>query len=54
VAEGVATSRSVHERTRKMDLDAPIMTGVYQLLHEGKPPLALVQELMSRRQRDER
>ncbi|HUR54033.1 MAG TPA: NAD(P)H-dependent glycerol-3-phosphate dehydrogenase [Gemmataceae bacterium] len=53
VAEGVYTSRTVFERVRRMDLDAPIMTGVYQLLHEGKPPLAVVQDLLARRQRHE-
>jgi glycerol-3-phosphate dehydrogenase (NAD(P)+) len=30
------------------------MTGVYQMLHEGKPPLAVVQDLMTRRQKEER
>jgi glycerol-3-phosphate dehydrogenase (NAD(P)+) len=54
VAEGVATSRSVYERCRRTDLDTPIMTAAYQVLHEGKPPLAAVQELMTRRQKDER
>lgn len=54
VAEGVTTSRSVHERSRRTDLDTPIMTAVYQVLHEGKPPLAAVQELMTRRLKDER
>ncbi len=53
VAEGVYTSRSVHERTQRMGLDAPIMTGVYEVLHGGKPPLAAVQGLMGRRQRSE-
>jgi len=54
VAEGVYTSRSVFERARRTDLDTPIMTAVYQVLHEGKPPLAAVQELMTRRLKDER
>jgi glycerol-3-phosphate dehydrogenase (NAD(P)+) len=54
VAEGVSTSKSVHERVLRMGVEAPIMTGVYQMLHEGKPPLAVVQELMTRRQKDER
>ena len=53
VAEGVYTSKSVHERVTRTGLDAPIMTGVYQVLHEGKPPLAAVQDLMTRRQKDE-
>jgi glycerol-3-phosphate dehydrogenase (NAD(P)+) len=54
VAEGVYTSRSVYERSRRTDLDTPIMTAVYQVLHEGKPPLAAVQDLMTRRLKDER
>lgn len=54
VAEGVYTSRSVYERAKQMGLEAPITTGVYQVLHEGKPPLAAVQDLMARRQKEER
>ena len=30
------------------------MTGVYQLLHEGKSPRAAVQDLMTRSQKHER
>jgi glycerol-3-phosphate dehydrogenase (NAD(P)+) len=37
-----------------MGIDAPIMTGVYRILHEGKAPLETVQEIMTRRQREER
>ena len=54
VAEGVYTSRSVFDRVTRMGVEAPIMTGVYQVLHEGKAPLAAVQDLMTRRQREER
>src|SRR5437763_425474 len=54
VAEGVYTSRRVYEGARRTGLDAPIMTGVYQVLHEGKPPLAAVQDLMTRRQKEEK
>jgi glycerol-3-phosphate dehydrogenase (NAD(P)+) len=54
VAEGVFTSRSVFERTTKSGLDAPIMTSVYQVLHEGKPPLTAVQDLMTRSFKHER
>ncbi|MBN9122495.1 MAG: NAD(P)-dependent glycerol-3-phosphate dehydrogenase [Planctomycetes bacterium] len=54
IAEGVFTSRSVFERTSKSGIDAPIMTGVYQVLHEGKPPLSAVQDLMTRSQKHER
>jgi len=48
VAEGVTTAKSVHERTQRMGLDMPIMAGVYEVLYEGKPPLAGVRDLMSR------
>jgi glycerol-3-phosphate dehydrogenase (NAD(P)+) len=54
VAEGVFTSRSVHERAVRSGIDAPIMAGVYQVLHEGKPPLAAVQDLMTRSQKQEK
>lgn len=54
VAEGVLTSRSVYERATRSGIDAPIMTSVYQLLHEGKPPPAAVQELMTRSQKQEK
>jgi glycerol-3-phosphate dehydrogenase (NAD(P)+) len=54
VAEGVLTSRSVHERAIRSGIDAPIMAGVYQVLHEGKPPLAAVQDLMTRSQKQEK
>ena len=54
VAEGVYTSRTVYERISQMRLDAPIMTGVYRVLHEGQTPLAAVQDLMTRQQKHER
>lgn len=53
VAEGVYTARSVNERARRMGLDVPIMTGVYQVLYEGRSPRDVVQDLLSRRQRGE-
>ena len=54
VAEGVFTSRSVFERASRSGIEAPIMTGVYQMLYEGKPPLAVVQDLMTRSPKQER
>ena len=53
IAEGVTTARSVHARTRQMGLDMPIMTVVYQVIDEGKPPLEAVGELMNRSPRRE-
>ncbi|MBA4189323.1 MAG: glycerol-3-phosphate dehydrogenase [Planctomycetaceae bacterium] len=54
VAEGVYTSRSVYDRVTQMRLDAPIMTAVYRVLHEGQSPLDAVQDLMTRHQKHER
>ncbi len=54
VAEGVFTSKSVHERAARSGIEAPIMAGVYEVLHNGKPPLAAVQDLMTRSPKHER
>jgi glycerol-3-phosphate dehydrogenase (NAD(P)+) len=54
VAEGVTTAKSVRERTLRTGIDAPIMTAVYEMLYEDKPPLAAVEELMTRRLKSER
>ncbi len=53
VAEGILTARSVYERAKQMQLDLPIMTGVYRALYEGLVPLEAVQLLMGRPQRCE-
>ncbi len=48
VAEGVATTRSVYNLAKKMEVDMPIATGVYQILFEGKKPMDALKELMER------
>ena len=48
VAEGVYTTRSVHDKALKMDLDMPITAEVYRMLYEDKDPRAAVQDLMRR------
>jgi glycerol-3-phosphate dehydrogenase (NAD(P)+) len=48
VAEGVYTTRSVHERAARMGIDMPIMGEVYRVLYEGKDPRAAVDDLMLR------
>jgi glycerol-3-phosphate dehydrogenase (NAD(P)+) len=53
VAEGVLTARSVYERAQQMQLDLPIMTGVYRALYEGLTPMEGVQLLMGRPQKCE-
>jgi len=53
VAEGVNTARSVHDRCQRMGLDAPIMAGVYDVLFRNRPPLDVVQGLMTRQPKPE-
>jgi glycerol-3-phosphate dehydrogenase (NAD(P)+) len=53
VAEGVYTARSVWNRTRSMGIELPIMTEVYRVLYDNKPPLAAVQALMLRQPKKE-
>lgn len=54
VAEGVWTAKSVHERAARTGIETPIMEAVYGVLHAGLPPLAAMQRLMSRAQKNER
>jgi glycerol-3-phosphate dehydrogenase (NAD(P)+) len=53
VAEGVFTARSVYERVSRAGLYAPIFTGVYRVLYDGRPPLEAVSELLDRPQKGE-
>lgn len=53
VAEGVETARSVYELSKQMGIDLPITHQVYQVLFEGKNPLAAVSDLMTRQKKAE-
>lgn len=48
VAEGVRTTKSVHELARQMDVEMPITEAVYSILFDGKKPETAVRELMTR------
>jgi len=48
VAEGVYTTRSVHEQASKMGISMPITAEVYRVLYQDKPPLDAVNALMLR------
>ncbi len=48
VAEGVETSRSVHELVTKHQIEAPISTAVYKILFLDADPSKVTYELMSR------
>jgi glycerol-3-phosphate dehydrogenase (NAD(P)+) len=53
VAEGVATTRSVHALSRERGIDMPITAEVYHVLFEGKNPRRAVTDLMVRLPKDE-
>ncbi len=48
VAEGVPTTRSVHEMAQQRGIAMPITAEVYAILFEEKPPRAAVSDLMLR------
>jgi glycerol-3-phosphate dehydrogenase (NAD(P)+) len=53
VAEGVNTTRSVHDLAGRLGVEMPITDQVYRILFEEKDPLQAVRELMSRDLRSE-
>jgi glycerol-3-phosphate dehydrogenase (NAD(P)+) len=54
VAEGVYTTRSVHEKAARMGIEMPITDEVYRVLYENKDPLAAVNDLMLREPKREK
>jgi len=53
VAEGVYTTRSVHDQAAKLGIDMPITNEVYRVLYEDKDPRTAVTDLMLRAPREE-
>lgn len=48
VAEGVVTAKSVYNIAVDKGIELPIVTEVYKMLYEDKPPVQAVKDLMSR------
>jgi glycerol-3-phosphate dehydrogenase (NAD(P)+) len=48
VAEGVPTTRSVHDQGRERGVDVPITDELYEVLYRGKSPRAALADLMVR------
>ncbi len=48
VAEGVETSRSASQLAKKLKVETPITTEVYNILFEGKDPVKATTDLMTR------
>lgn len=53
VAEGVKTCLALRQISQECQIELPINEAVVQVLHEGKPPLQAVKDLMSRGAREE-
>lgn len=53
VAEGVRTAKSGFELAQALNVDLPILTEVYRVLYEDKPPAEAVRDLLSRPLRKE-
>lgn len=53
VVEGIATCASVALLASKYDVEMPITQAVYEVLFEGKPVRAAIEDLMSRRLKSE-
>lgn len=48
VAEGIKTSKSAYELSKKMEVIMPIVQQVYEILYQNKDPKQAVKELMTR------
>jgi glycerol-3-phosphate dehydrogenase (NAD(P)+) len=48
VAEGVATSESAYQLSRKFNVEMPIVEQIYHVIKEGKKAVDAVRELMTR------
>jgi glycerol-3-phosphate dehydrogenase (NAD(P)+) len=48
VAEGVKTTKSAYDLSKKLGIELPIVTEVYRVLYEDKPVRDAVRDLMSR------
>jgi glycerol-3-phosphate dehydrogenase (NAD(P)+) len=53
VAEGVATTRSVRDLSRQVGVELPIANEIFNIIFEGKDPIAATGSLMTRDAKDE-
>lgn len=53
-AEGVKSCESVLDLARRHGVDMPLTETVVEIVHEGKPPMVALKELMSRSAKSER
>ncbi len=53
VAEGVKTAKSLRELSAKLNVETPIAEAIYAVLYDGKNPSVALDELMTRKAKDE-
>ncbi len=53
VVEGVSTAKTAYALCQKYDVQLPIISEVYKVVYENKPPLKSLNDLMSRDRKDE-
>lgn len=53
VAEGVSTTKSVHQMVQKMNVEMPISEQMYKILFENKSPRTAINDLMIRESKPE-
>lgn len=53
VAEGIPTTRSVHDQARELGISVPITDELHEILFGGKPPRTALADLMLRLPKDE-
>jgi len=53
VAEGVETSMAIMKLAEKFSVEMPISHKVFEVLFDGKPPIKAIEELMTRKLKDE-
>ena len=53
IAEGVATTKSVYDLSRKIKIEMPITNEVFNVLYKNKSPLHAVDDLMTRERKHE-
>jgi len=54
IAEGIPTSKSAYECARKLNVDTPVIDEVYSLVHQAKPAVRAMEDLLARDQKAER
>jgi glycerol-3-phosphate dehydrogenase (NAD(P)+) len=53
VAEGVKTSRAVHQLAERLGVEVPLVTAIYKILYDGLHPKEAIKKLMARELKDE-